>query len=96
MDALVIKIQQDKRLINKSFYLALGVNTEGQKELLGIWISENEGAKFWLNLLTEIKNRGVSDIFRGDYHFTYNFLDSVLIFTTFYLRRKNTSKNNIR
>lgn len=63
MDALVIKIQQDKRVINKSFYLALGVNTEGKKELLGIWISENEGAKFWLNVLTEIKNRGVSDIF---------------------------------
>lgn len=63
MDALVIKIQQDKRVINKSFYLALGVNTEGQKELLGIWISENEGAKFWLNVLTEIKNRGVCDIF---------------------------------
>jgi putative transposase len=63
MDALVIKIQQDKRFINKSFYLALGVNAEGQKELLGIWISENEGAKFWLNVLTEIKNRGVSDIF---------------------------------
>jgi len=63
LDALVIKIQQDKRVINKSFYLALGVNTEGQKEVLGIWISENEGAKFWLNVLTEIKNRGVSDIF---------------------------------
>ena len=63
MDALVIKVQQDKRVINKAFYLALGVNTEGNKELLGIWISENEGAKFWLNVLTEIKNRGVSDIF---------------------------------
>ena len=43
LDALVIKIQQDKRVINKAFYLALGVNTTGQKELLGIWISENEG-----------------------------------------------------
>ena len=63
LDALMIKVQQDKRVINKSFYLALGVTTEGQKELLGIWISENEGAKFWLNVLTEIKNRGVSDIF---------------------------------
>lgn len=63
MDALVIKVQQDKRVINKAFYLALGVNTEGKKELLGIWISENEGAKFWLNVLTDIKNRGVSDIF---------------------------------
>lgn len=63
MDALVIKVQQDKRVINKAFYLALGVNTEGNKELLGMWVSENEGAKFWLNVLTEIKNRGVSDIF---------------------------------
>jgi putative transposase len=44
MDALVIKVQQDKRVINKAFYLALGVNMEGNKELLGIWISENEGA----------------------------------------------------
>lgn len=63
LDALVIKVQQDKRVINKAFYLALGVNSEGQKELLGIWISENEGAKFWLNVMTELKNRGVDDIF---------------------------------
>lgn len=62
LDALVIKIQQDKRIMNKAFYLALGVNTEGQKELLGIWISQNEGSKFWLNVLTELKNRGVEDI----------------------------------
>lgn len=63
MDALVIKVQQDKRIVNKAFYLALGVNTDGQKELLGIWISQNEGAKFWLNVLTELKNRGLEDIF---------------------------------
>lgn len=63
LDALVIKVQQDKRIINKAFYLALGVNCEGQKELLGIWISQNEGAKFWLNVLTELKNRGLEDIF---------------------------------
>jgi len=62
LDALVIKTQRDKRVINKAFYLALGVNLDGQKELLGIWISENEGAKFWLNVLTEIRNRGVEDI----------------------------------
>jgi putative transposase len=62
LDALVIKVKQDKRIINKAFYLALGVNLEGQKELLGIWISQNEGAKFWLNVLTELKNRGVEDI----------------------------------
>jgi putative transposase len=63
LDALVIKINEDKRVINKAFYLVVGVNLEGQKELLGIWISQNEGAKFWLSVLTELKNRGVEDIF---------------------------------
>lgn len=62
LDVLVIKVRVDKRVVNKAFYLALGVNLDGQKELLGIWISQNEGAKFWLNVLTEIKNRGVEDI----------------------------------
>ncbi len=62
LDCIVLKIRQDKRVINKAVYLALGVNLEGHKELLGMWISENEGAKFWLNVLTEIQNRGVKDI----------------------------------
>jgi putative transposase len=50
------------RVINKSIYLALGVNMDGKKDLLGLWMSENEGAKFWLSVLTELKNRGVQDI----------------------------------
>ncbi len=58
----MLKIRQDKRVINKSVYLALGVNLEGQKELLGMWLSENEGAKFWLSVLTELQGRGVKDI----------------------------------
>ena len=62
LDCLVLKIRQDKQVINKAVYLALGVNVEGHKELLGMWISENEGAKFWLNVLTELQNRGVKDI----------------------------------
>lgn len=62
LDCLVVKIRQDKQVINKAIYLALGVNIEGHKELLGMWISENEGAKFWLNVLTELQNRGVNDI----------------------------------
>ncbi len=62
LDCLVVKIRQDRRVINKSIYLALGVNMEGHKELLGMWLSENEGAKFWLNVLTELQNRGVKDI----------------------------------
>lgn len=63
LDALVIKIKEEKQIINKAFYLALAVTMEGQKELLGIWVSQNEGAKFWLTVLTELKNRGVEDIF---------------------------------
>ncbi len=62
LDCIVVKIRQDKQVINKSIYLALGVNMEGHKELLGMWLSENEGAKFWLNVLTELNNRGVKDI----------------------------------
>ena len=63
LDCLVVKVKQDKRIINKAVYLALGVDADGQKQLLGMWLSENEGAKFWLNVLTELKNRGVKDIF---------------------------------
>ncbi|WP_281649223.1 IS256 family transposase, partial [Parendozoicomonas sp. Alg238-R29] len=62
LDCIVVKIRQDKQVINKAIYLALGVNMDGQKELLGMWISENEGAKFWLSVLTELQNRGVQDI----------------------------------
>ena len=62
LDCIVVKIRQDKKVINKAIYLALGVNMEGHKELLGLWLSENEGAKFWLNVLTELQNRGVKDI----------------------------------
>jgi putative transposase len=63
LDCLVIKVRDNGRVINKALYFALGVNLEGQKELLGMWISPNEGAKFWLSVLTEIQNRGVKDIF---------------------------------
>lgn len=62
LDCIVLKVRQDSRLINKSVFLALGINIEGQKELLGMWLAENEGAKFWLNVLAELKNRGLNDI----------------------------------
>ena len=62
LDCIVVKIRQDKRVINKSVFLALGINTDGQKELMGMWIAENEGAKFWLSVLTELNQRGVEDI----------------------------------
>lgn len=63
LDCIVVKVRQDKRVINKAICLASGVNMDGHKELPGLWMSENEGAGFWLNVLTELQNRGVSDIF---------------------------------
>ena len=62
LDCIVLKIRQNQRVINKSLYLALGVNIEGHKELLGMWLGENEGAKFWLSVLTELKGRGLQDV----------------------------------
>lgn len=63
MDCLVVKVKENQRLLNKAVYLALGVTLEGKKELLGMWISENEGAKFWLAVCTELRNRGMKDCF---------------------------------
>lgn len=62
MDCIVVKVRQNGSVINKAVFLAPGINTEGQKELLGMWQAENEGAKFWLSVLTELKNRGLQDI----------------------------------
>jgi len=63
-DALRVKIRdKDSRIVrNKAVYLALGVTGDGQREVLGLWIAENEGAKFWLSVMTELRNRGVQDI----------------------------------
>jgi putative transposase len=63
LDALQVKVKDQGRVSNKAIYLAIGVNISGTKEVLGMWASENEGAKFWLSIITELKNRGVKDIF---------------------------------
>ena len=63
LDCIVVKSREDGRVTNRSVYLALGVNMDGHKELLGIWIAKTEGAKFWLGVITELQNRGVKDIF---------------------------------
>ncbi len=62
LDCIVVKVRHGGSVINKAVFLALGINTEGQKELLGMWLAENEDAKFWLSVLTELKNRGLQDI----------------------------------
>lgn len=62
-DCLMVKIRDGLHIQNKAIYLALGLTREGQKEALGLWVSPAEGAKFWLGVMTELKNRGVADIF---------------------------------
>ena len=63
LDGIVVKVQQNKQVINKSAHVVLGVNLRGEKEVLGLWLAENEGAKFWLAVLTELRQRGVQDIY---------------------------------
>jgi putative transposase len=63
LDALVVKIREAGHVRNKAIYLAIGVNLQGNKEVLGLWTGQAEGAKFWLQVLTELKNRGVTDVF---------------------------------
>ena len=62
-DALFVKSRQEGPVKNKAVYLALGINLEGEKELLGLWIAETEGSKFWLTVFNELKSRGVQDCF---------------------------------
>jgi len=63
LDALYVKIRHEGRIENRAVYVAMGINLEGRKEVLGLWTSGNEGAKFWLGVLTELRNRGVKDVF---------------------------------
>jgi transposase-like protein len=63
LDGLTVKIHHGKQVTNKSAHVVLGVNLRGEKEVLGLWIAENEGAKFWLSVLTELRHRGVQDVF---------------------------------
>jgi len=63
LDALVVKMRSDGRVENRAVYVAIGISMAGQKEVLGLWTSANEGAKFWLQVLTELQNRGLKDIF---------------------------------
>ena len=63
LDALYVKIRDAGHIRNRAIYVAIGVNLKGSKEVLGLWTGEAEGAKFWLQVLTDLKNRGVTDIF---------------------------------
>ena len=63
LDALFVKMRHEGRVENRAVFVALGINLEGQKEALGLWTGAGEGAKFWLGVLTELRNRGVKDIY---------------------------------
>jgi putative transposase len=63
LDALYVRMRDNGHVQNRAVYVAIGVNLEGYKEVLGLWTSPNEGAKFWLQVLTELRNRGVEDVF---------------------------------
>jgi putative transposase len=62
LDCITVKVRADKKVTGKSVFLAVGIDMDGQKELLGMWIAETEGARFWLSVLTELKNRGIEHI----------------------------------
>src|SRR4051794_30324427 len=62
LDALFVKMRHEGRVESRAVYVALGVDMDGRKDVLGLWTSSNEGAKFWLSVLTEIRNRGVRDV----------------------------------
>lgn len=62
LDAIHFKVKQDGHIINKAAYMSIGIDLDGKKDVLGMWVGENESAKFWLNVLNELRNRGVQDI----------------------------------
>jgi putative transposase len=63
LDALMVKMRHEGRVENRAVYVAIGIDLDGCKDVLGLWTSANEGAKFWLQVLTELRNRGVKDVF---------------------------------
>lgn len=63
LDALRVNSRQDGRNINKALYVAMGINLDGHREILGMWLAETEGARFWTGVLTELRNRRIEDIF---------------------------------
>ncbi len=63
LDALFVSVRDGGQVTKRAFYIALGVGLDGKRDVLGIWAAPTEGAKFWLSILTELKNRGVEDIF---------------------------------
>lgn len=62
LDGIIFKVRKENRVVNKCLYSVLGINMDGKKEILGIWLMENESASAWVTVLNELKNRGVAEI----------------------------------
>ncbi len=77
LDCIYVKSRDNHIVINKAVYLAIAVNMEDRKELLGIWIGKNEGAKFWMRVVTELKNRGVEQIYVACVDSLKGFLEAI-------------------
>jgi putative transposase len=60
LDALMVKMRHEEQVENRAVYVAIGIDLEGRKDVLGLWTSAHEGAKFWLQVLTELRNRGIN------------------------------------
>ena len=63
MDAIHYKVREDHRYVTKAAYVVLGITMDGRKDILGVWIGEHESSKFWLNVLNDLKSRGVMDVY---------------------------------
>ena len=77
LDAIHYKVRHEGRVVNRAVYCVLGLNQEGYKELMGMYIGESEGAKFWLSVLTDLQNRGVEDIFIASIDNLQGFADAI-------------------
>ena len=76
-DGIVFNSRKDNKIISKCVYSVLGINMEGQKEILGTWISENESASFYASICSDLKNRGVTDIFIASFHSEDDVIDNL-------------------
>jgi len=63
LDGIRVKIRDTGHILSKTIYIAIGIDMDGNKDILGLWVAKSEGSKFWLSIMTELKNRGVDDIF---------------------------------
>ena len=79
LDAIHYKVRQDGKIVNKAVYIVLGINLDGFKEVLGMWVGENESSKFWLKVLSDLKNRGVEDILIASIDGLIGFSDAIRV-----------------